>query len=104
MKVNETYLSPLRSTARIDQRQKTAAPASAKPARRFDTVMISNPKRAEGSDAATRLRESISLDVRSAVAAEADRIPTLREQIRSGAYQIDPTAIARRMLMLGENR
>ena len=116
MKINETYLSPRMSTARVDQRPKPAAPGASKPAAgRFDTVLIStakrvgttdrfnNAKRAEENPAATRLRESISLDVRSAAASAADQIPALREQIQSGTYQIDARAIARKILSMGVN-
>lgn len=104
MKINETYLSPRMSTARVDQRPKSAAPGASKPAAgRFDTVLISTAKRAEENPAATRLRESISLDVRSAAASAADQIPALREQIQSGTYQIDARAIARKILSMGVN-
>ena len=95
MKINETYLSPRMSTARVDQRAKSTASGASKPAAsRFDTVMISTAKRAEENPAATRLREAISLDV---------RVPALREQIQSGTYQIDAREIARKILSMGVN-
>ena len=102
MKINETYMAQRMNTARVDQRSRSAAASASKPAvSRFDTVMISNAKRAEGSSAATHLRESISLDVRAASASAADRIPELREQIQSGTYQIDARAIAQKILSMG---
>lgn len=104
MKINETYLSPRMSTARVDQRAKSAASGASKPAAsRFDTVLISTAKRAGENPAATRLREAVSLDVRAASAAAADRVPVLREQIQSGTYQIDAREIARKILSMGVN-
>lgn len=104
MKINETYLSPRMSTARVDQRPKPAASSTVKPAAgRFDTILISTAKKAEENPAATRLREAVSLDVRAASAAAADRIPELREQIQSGTYQIDAREIARKILSMGVN-
>lgn len=104
MKINETYLTPRMNTARVDQRTKTAAKGTAKPAaNRFDTVLISTARRAEENPAATRLREAVSLDVRAAAASAAEQVPNLREQIQSGTYQIDTRAIAQKILSMGVN-
>ncbi len=100
MKINETYLSPIMSASRPEQ--KRAAAASAPPASGpVDTVLISTARRAESNAASTRLREAVSLDVRAAAAAQSERVPALREQIQSGTYQVDPRAIARKMLSMG---
>ncbi len=101
MKINETYLSPIMNAPRPEQKQRAASAAAARSSGRFDTVLISTARRAEENTAVTHLREAVSLDVRAAAAAQAERIPALREQIESGAYQIDPHAIARRILSMG---
>ncbi len=102
MKIND-YMAPLTGAqSRIEQRKKAESKAPAVNARRFDTVTISSAKRAGEGQNAIRLRESITMDLRSATAAQSDRIAALREEIRSGTYQINPRAIAGRMLMLGE--
>ncbi len=102
MKIND-YMAPLTGAqSRIEQRKKTEIKSPAEKTRRFDTVIISNFKRAAEDQNALRLRESVSMDVRSATAAQTDRIASLREEIRSGSYRIDARAIANRMLMFGE--
>ncbi len=101
MKINETYLSPIMNASRPEQKQRAASAAAARSSGRFDTVLISTARRAGDNVAATRLREAVSLDVRAAAAAQAERIPALREQIESGTYQIDPREIARKMLSMG---
>jgi len=102
MKINETYLSPIMNASRPEQKQRAASASAARPSSgRFDTVLISTARRAGENDAATRLREAVSLDVRAAAAAQSERIPALREQIQSGAYQVDPRAIARKLLSMG---
>lgn len=102
MKINETSFAPRMNTSRVSQRTKPVAAGAARPAsNRFDTVMISNVRRADENPAATRLREAISLDVRAAAASAAERVPELREQIQSGTYRIDARAIARKILSMG---
>lgn len=101
MKINETYLSPIMGASRPEQKQRAASASAARSSGRFDTVLISTARRAEENAASTRLREAVSLDVRAAAAAQSERVPALREQIQSGAYQIDPRAIARKMLSMG---
>ncbi len=103
MKINEQFMNvtSVTSASRVGKRQKTAAARPVSPAQRFDTVMISNVQRNDEDPAVTRLRESVSLDVRSAAASAAEQIPVLREQIRMGTYQVDAAAIARAMLHLG---
>lgn len=102
MKINETSFAPRMNTARVSQRSKPAATGASRPAaNRFDTVMISTARRAEENPTVTRLRESISLDVRAAAASAAERVPELRERIQSGTYQIDARAIARKILSMG---
>ena len=104
MKINETYLTPRVNTARVEQRSKSAPSSASKPAAgRFDTILISTARRAEENPAATRLREAVSLDVRAAAASAAEQVPSLREQIRSGTYQIDAREIARKILSMGVN-
>lgn len=67
-------------------------------ARRFDSVTI---RAADGGQSAymMELRSKISQEVRTATSS--GRVAELREQIRSGAYRPDPSAIARKMCLLG---
>jgi len=101
MKINETYLSPMMNTARPEQKQRAASASAARASGRFDTVMISTARRAADDASSTRLREAVSMDVRASAAAQAERIPALREQIQSGTYRVDPHAIARKLLSMG---
>ena len=67
------------------------------PARRFDSVMISE----NGSGTAMLdLKSRLSYEVRTATST--DRVSSLREQIRNGTYRPDPMEIARKMLLMGE--
>lgn len=104
MKINETYMTPrMGAVSRTEQRTRGAAAPEARKtgASRFDTVMISTARKAAQDPAITHLRESISMDVRAASASAADQVAALREQVRSGIYRVDTTAIARKMLAMG---
>lgn len=102
MKIND-YMAPLTGAqSRIEQRKRAGFRSPAEKTRRFDTVIISNVNRTGEDQNVLRLRESVSMDLRSATAAQTDRIASLREEIRSGSYRIDARAIADRMLMFGE--
>ena len=67
-------------------------------ARRFDSVTIRGGDGRQNAYA-MELRSKISQDVRTATSS--GKIAELRDQIRSGAYHIDPLAIAGKMLLLG---
>lgn len=80
-----------------------AAPQEAEPerkedlSRRFDSFSISE----NGQDSRRlALKGRLSQEVRTATST--DMIAALREQVRSGTYQPDPAAIARKMLLAGE--
>ena len=68
------------------------------PARRFDSVMISE---ISGEKAALDLKGRLSQEVRTATST--DMISSLREQIQNGTYRPDPMEIARKMLLMGES-
>ena len=65
--------------------------------RRFDSVQIS-----EGGQGSHQLelKSRLSQEVRTATST--DMIAALREQVRTGTYTPDPTAIARKMLLAEE--
>ena len=69
-------------------------------ARRFDSVTISGDGNGRSSFA-LELKSRLSREVR--VATPSGSIAaSLRNEVQSGAYQPDPAAIARKMLLLGE--
>ena len=67
--------------------------------RRFDRVTISGGERFGSYELEARGR--IEREVRTATSS--GQIAALREQVRGGTYRPDPAAIARKMLLLGED-
>ena len=65
--------------------------------RRFDSITLSGSDSARGSFE-MELRGRISQEVRTATSS--GQIAALREQVRNGTYQVDPRAIARKMLLV----
>lgn len=67
--------------------------------RKFDQIMIDTNSR---KNAAQRLEEAAKKDVAAAVyqPASADRIAELKEQVSRGMYQVEPEAVAARILLL----
>lgn len=81
---------------------RTASPAAKtqkSTARRFDQITISGSD-AERNSFAAQLKERITQDAR--VATTTGTLITLRNEIEAGTYEPDPSAIARKMLFLGE--
>ena len=68
--------------------------------RRFDSVTISGEGNGRSSFA-LELKSRLSQEVRVA-SSHGSTAAMLRDEIQSGAYQPDPAAIARKMLLLGE--
>ena len=68
--------------------------------RRFDSVTISGEGNGRSSFA-LELKSRLSREVRVA-SSSGSAVAALRDQIQSGAYQPDPAAIARKMLLLEE--
>ncbi len=68
-------------------------------ARRFDCVTIGGV-RPGNSTFAMALKSRLTQEVRSS--ATPGRLSALRQQVQDGAYQPDPAAIARRMLLIAE--
>ena len=79
--------------------QPAAAPTVQKEdlSRRFDSVTISTESGRGAFELELRVR--LSQEVRTATSS--GMIAELREQVRSGAYQVDAKEIARKMLLLG---
>ena len=67
--------------------------------RRFDSVTLSN-ENGRTQKIEMDLRGKLTQEVRTATPTA--MIAALREQVASGAYQPDPMAIARKMLLMGE--
>ena len=80
------------------QSAQSASKTEASAARRFDSVTI-RADQGRQSPYALELRGKISQEVRTATSS--GRIAELREQVLSGTYQVNPAAIARKMLLLG---
>ena len=68
--------------------------------RRFDSVTISGDGNGRSSFA-LELKSRLSREVRVA-SSSGSAVVALRDDIQSGAYQPDPAAIAKKMLLLGE--
>lgn len=68
--------------------------------RRFDSVTISGEGNGRSSFA-LELKSRLTQEVRVA-SSYAGAVSSLRDEVQSGAYQPDPAAIARKMLLLGE--
>ena len=68
--------------------------------RRFDSVTISGEGSGRGSFA-LELKSRLTQEVRVA-SSSGSAAASIRDEIQSGAYQPDPAAIARKMLLLGE--
>ena len=68
--------------------------------RRFDSVTISGDGNGRSSFA-LELKSRLSREVRVA-SSSGSAAAALRDEVQSGAYKPDPTAIARKMLLLGE--
>ena len=68
--------------------------------RRFDSVTISGEGNGRSSFA-LELKSLLSREVRVASSSGSAAV-SLRDEVQSGAYQPDPAAIARKMLLLGE--
>lgn len=66
------------------------------PARRFDSVSIDTDRRGSFE---LELRGKIKQEVRAATSS--GQVAALTEQVRGGAYQPDPAAIARKLLLMG---
>ncbi len=67
--------------------------------RRFDSVTIGGA-RSGNSTFAMALKSRLTQEVRSSTTP--GRLSALRQQVQDGTYQPDPTAIARRMLLIAE--
>ncbi len=65
---------------------------------RFDSVTIT-PREGSDSAFAMSLKSRLAQQVRSATTS--GMVASLREQVQSGAYQPDPAAIAREILLMG---
>ena len=67
--------------------------------RRFDSITLSGGDGARSSFE-MELRGRISQEIRTATSS--GQIAALREQVQSGNYQVDPRAIAKKMLLMEE--
>lgn len=77
----------------------SAAPQTAKPKpSQFDQIQLSD---SAGSRFEMELKSRLSHEVRTATTT--GRLSELTAQIKNGSYEIDPVAIARRMLMKVES-
>ncbi len=79
-------------TASAPSRQENAA-------RRFDSVSIGGT-RPGNSGFALALKSRLTQEVRASTTP--GRLSALREQVQDGTYRPDPTAIARKMLLMAE--
>lgn len=94
-------IGPVSSPLRVNQiRQHTpaSAPQAGSGGEKFDKVTLSarensDPQRME-------LQSKLSQEVRTATTT--GTLNALREQVRSGQYQVDANSIAKKMLLLGE--
>lgn len=68
--------------------------------RRFDSITISGEGNGRSSFS-LELKSRLSREVRVA-SSSGSAVAALRDEVQSGAYQPDPAAIARKMLLLGE--
>ncbi len=84
--------SRLTKTASAPSRQENAA-------RRFDSISIGSA-RVGNSSYEMALKSRLTQEVRAS--ATPGRLSALRQQVQDGTYQPDPTAIARRMLLMVE--
>lgn len=70
-------------------------------ARRFDSVSISGEaEKSKFAGLENELKTKLSQEIRSSEGLET--VQALREQVQQGVYRIDPGAIARKMLLMGE--
>ena len=86
--LQRTYQPPQTATAQTQKPSLT---------RRFDSVTISGEN---SRTFAAQARRTLANEVRSAAASAVS--PALREEIRQGTYQPDSMAIARNILLFGE--
>ncbi len=76
-----------------------AQPQSGNASHRFDKVTISGAETGHDSFE-MQLTSRISQDVRAATTTGS--LSSLRQEIEAGAYQLDPSVIARKILFFGE--
>ena len=67
--------------------------------RRFDSITLSGGDGVRGSFE-MELRGKLSQEVRTATSS--GQVAALREQVQSGAYEVDTREIAKKMLLVGE--
>lgn len=86
---------------RVNRARSYAAPTTAQAGHgpeKFDQVTLSAR---EGEDSyKIELQSKLSQEVRTATTT--GTLAALREQVQSGAYQVDADSIAKKMLLLGE--
>jgi len=100
MKISGANISSAEMAARVYQSQASAVKTQRGGiSRRFDSVMLST---AEGTRSTYEmdLRGKLSQEVRTATSS--GQVAALREQVRSGTYQVDARELAKKMLLLGE--
>jgi len=86
----------------VQPRRARGTPASGRQenaVRRFDSVTIGGA-RSGNSTFAMALKSRLTQEVRSGTTP--GRLSALRQQVQDGTYQPNPTAIARRMLLMAE--
>ena len=100
MQIMGANIAGMSEAARVYQSQAGGAAKLQKGSapNRFDSIMLS---RSGGTRSAyeMELRSSISRDVRTATSV--GQVAQLREQVRSGTYEVDAREIAKKMLLLG---
>ena len=98
MQISGANFSAAAEAARVYQSQSSAAKLQRSDAgRRFDSILLSTGEHARSSFE-MELRGKISQEVRTATSS--GQVAALREQVQSGAYQVDAREIAKKMLLM----
>ncbi len=66
---------------------------------RFDKILISSRESVRRGIETRHLTSRLAQEVRTATSSS--QVTKLREQVQSGAYQVEPMEIARKMLLVG---
>ena len=101
MKISLNNINPFRPDAVGFSKADSRVSAGAKESGNYDAITIqSSSRQIQEKTFSEALSRKVASDVKQEATPE--RVEALKQQVASGTYQIDPYAIASRMLLTGE--